>query len=68
MRGFDGEQTLYAENGIIIRNELSVAIPDCVWSLILDWIWDMFGGPSDEISAWGKIWQEPFFGIRGNFA
>lgn len=59
MRGFDGEQTLSAENGIIIRNELSVAIPELrlepYLGLDLGHVW----GPSDEYLL-GKIWQEPF--------
>lgn len=63
MRGFDGEQTLSAENGIIIRNELSVAIPELrlepYLGLDLGHVW----GPSDEYLL-GKNLAGAVFGIR----
>ena len=65
VRGFDGEQTLSAENGIIIRNELSVAIPELrlepYLGLDLGHVW----GPSDEYLL-GKNLAGAVFGIRGN--
>ena len=65
VRGFDGEQTLSAENGIIIRNELSVAIPELrlepYLGLVVGHVW----GPSDEYLL-GKNLAGAVFGIRGN--
>lgn len=65
VRGFDGEQTLSAENGIIIRNELSVAVPklrlEPYIGLDLGHVW----GPSDQYLL-GKNLAGAVFGIRGN--
>ncbi|MBP2629759.1 MAG: Hemolysin activator HlyB domain protein [Firmicutes bacterium] len=63
VRGFDGEQTLSAENGLIIRNEIRLPInKDSQIYTALDY--GKVSGPSTEYLSGTELWGS-VLGIRG---
>lgn len=66
VRGFDGESSLSAESGWLIRNELSVALGESGQEFYLGLDHGEVGGPSSGLLA-GKWLTGAVVGVRGGF-
>jgi hemolysin activation/secretion protein len=65
VRGFDGETTLSAERGWLLRNELGAALGNSGQQAYLGLDYGEVSGPSSELLA-GKALAGAVVGLRGN--
>lgn len=66
VRGFDGEQTLLADSGWLLRNNLSAALGASGQELYLGLDYGQVGGPSSSLLAGTRL-AGAVVGMRGNY-
>lgn len=66
VRGFDGESSLSAERGWLLRNELSTLLGDTGQEIYIGLDHGEVSGPSSELLV-GKRLTGAFIGVRGSF-